>query len=428
MTPPQPPRPSGGSFRAFRHRKYLSFWSAALISNIGAWLSNLTVPYVIFQITGSALLTGFATVAQFLPSFVLGPVAGWLADRYDRRMVLLFTQSGMAVTAIALWLLWSNGFHNIWALLALVGLQGIVQGLNMPAWQSFVHDLVPRSDLASAVALNSLQFNAARSIGPMIAGAIITVLGPAGSFGLNAVSYVAVLTVLFIIRADGSQSHGQPTGNFLTAARYLLSQPGLVLSVVVAILVSSLINPVMQFTVVFAGSVFEVGAWPLGLMNGAVGIGALLVVPFVAGSAGFSRADTVRLGLLLMGVGMVGFAVSPNWMVVSGALIILGAGFLASISATNTAIQLIVAEPFRGRVMAVRIMLYTLSYPVGALIMGAVSDRVGPRPVVLGAAAIMLLAWALMAFRRRTYSLNHLDDPYDDSFDGPSAQSPVESR
>lgn len=428
MTPPPRPRPAGGSLRAFRHRKYLSFWSAALISNIGAWLSNLTVPYVIFQITESALLTGFATVAQFLPSFVLGPVAGWLADRYDRRKVLLFTQSGMAVTAIALWLLWSNGFHNIWALLALVGLQGIVQGLNMPAWQSFVHDLVPRADLASAVALNSLQFNAARSIGPMIAGAIITVLGPAGSFGLNAVSYVAVLTVLFIIRADSSEERGQPTGNFLTAARYLLTQPGLVLSVVVAILVSSLINPVMQFTVVFAGSVFHVGAWPLGLMNGAVGIGALLVVPFVAGSAGFSRADIVRLGLLLMGVGMVGFAVSPNWMVASGALIVLGAGFLASISATNTAIQLIVAEPFRGRVMAIRIMFYTLAYPVGALVMGAVSDRVGPRPVVLGAAVIMLLAWALMAFRRRTYSLNHLDDPYDDSFDGPSAHSPVQSR
>lgn len=428
MTTPQRPRFVSESLRAFRHRKYFSFWCAALISNIGAWLSNLTVPYVLFEITGSALITGFATVAQFLPSFLLGPTAGWLADRFDRRKVLLFTQSGMAVTAIALWVLWVSGIHNIWALLALVGLQGIVQGLNMPTWQSFVHDLVPRSDLASAVALNSLQFNAARSIGPMIAGAIITVLGPAGSFGLNAVSYVAVLTVLFVIRADRGRGHGRPPGNFLTAARYLLTQPGLVLSVVIAILVSALINPVMQFTVVFAGSVFHVGAWPLGLMNGAVGIGALLVVPFVAGSAAFSRADTVRLGLLLMGAGMVGFALSPNWIVASGALVVLGAGFLASISATNTAIQLIVAEPFRGRVMAIRIMFYTLSYPVGALVMGALSDRLGPRPVVLAGAVIMLLAWGLLAFRRRTYSLNHLDDPYDDSFDGPSAQPIGESR
>ncbi|MDO5500018.1 MAG: MFS transporter [Propionibacteriaceae bacterium] len=418
MTPPERPRLISESVRAFRSRQYLLFWSAALVSNVGIWLSALTVPYVLFQLTGSALWTSFTTVAAFLPSFFLGPTAGWLADRFDRRKVLIGTQSGMAFGAVGLWAVWMLDLHEVGPLLFFVLVQGIFQGLNMPAWQSFVHDLVPREDLQSAVTLNSMQFNAARSIGPAIAGAVITLLGPGGSFGLNALSFVAVLTALLVIRSARPSVHGRPKLSFAGALRYLPTQPGIVVAVIVAVLVSALVNPLMQFTVVFAASIFNVGPWPLGLMNAALGLGSILVVPLAAGSAVLSRAATVRLGLVLLAIGLVGFGLAPNWPVSAIALIVVGAGFLAAISATNTALQLIVAEPYRGRVMAIRIMAYTLAYPVGALVSGALSDAFGPRPIVIGAGVIMLIAWALVAFNRGRFSLGRLDDPYDDSLDG----------
>lgn len=154
------------SLRAFRHREFRIFWSAALVSNAGSWLSNLAIPYVLYDLTHSALWVGFAALAQFLPGVLMAPYGEALADRHDRRRVLLMAQTGLAASAVALWSLWAAGIHDRYPILALVAVAGTFQGLTLPAWQSFVHDLVPRQDLASAVALNSLQLNAARAVGP----------------------------------------------------------------------------------------------------------------------------------------------------------------------------------------------------------------------------------------------------------------------
>lgn len=391
-----------------------------MLSNTGSWLSNLTVPYVLYQLTGSAVWTGIASVAQFVPQMVLTPWAGSLADRFDRRRMLLVTQTSMALAAAALWLVWLGSDRSpgsAYVLLALIALIGALQGINLPSWQAFVNDLVPRADLPSAIALNSLQFNAARSIGPALAGLLLAVLGVTWAFFFNAVSYVAVIIGLLLLRLPPTPS--RPTGDrreatFLHALRYVGTQQGIVAAIAVSFLVGVLVNPILNFTVVFSESVFQTGAIVLGLMNAAFGVGSVAAAPVVASARAVSRAATTRAGLVLQGVGLVGFAVSPNATIATVALVLIGAGFMAAIASANTSLQMIVAPALRGRVIAVRLMIYAGSFPLGAMVQTALSDAVGPRPVVLGAGTLMLVLFILLGFGPGWRRLVRLDDPPDD--------------
>jgi MFS family permease len=403
--------------RAFHHRDFAIFWSGALASNTGSWVQNLAVPYVLYQLTESAFWVGLATFTQFIPAMLLGPIAGSIADRYDRRKVLFVTQSLLALAAIALWAAWVGGVREAWAILALVTLSGVFAGINIPSWQSFVNDLVPREDLLSAVTLNSLQFNAARALGPGIAGILLATLGPGWAFFLNAVSFLFVLLALLLIRTRQVPRTAPLTGGFLRqfrrAMRYTRQQPGILIGMVVAVLVAALGNPVFQFTVVFAAEVFFVGPLGLSLLNVALGVGAVLAAPIVSGwDATFSRSTLTRWALLVYGVAILVFAVAPGYVVGLLALVVVGGGFLVVISATNTSVQVIVADHMRGRVMALRIMAFTGAYPIGALIQGVVSDRIGPRPTVAGA-GVLLVAAALWLWSRPAL-LARLDDPHDE--------------
>jgi hypothetical protein len=223
--------------RAFRHRDFAIFWTGALASNTGSWVQNLAVPYVLYQLTESAFWVGLATFTQFIPAMVLGPLAGSIADRYDRRKVLFVTQSLLALAAIALWGAWVGGVRDAWAILALVALSGVFAGINIPSWQSFVNDLVPRDDLLSAVTLNSLQFNAARAIGPGIAGILLATLGPGWAFFLNATSFVFVLGALALVRTRQEARSAPLTGGFLRqfrrAMRYTRQSAGILVGMVV---------------------------------------------------------------------------------------------------------------------------------------------------------------------------------------------------
>jgi MFS family permease len=405
------------ALRAFRHRDFAIFWSGALASNTGSWVQNLAVPYVLYQLTESAFWVGLATFTQFIPVMVLGPLAGSIADRFDRRKVLLVTQTLLAMSATALWLAWTGGVRSPWALLALVALSGVFGGINIPSWQSFVNDLVPREDLLSAVTLNSLQFNAARAIGPGIAGILLATLGAGWAFFLNAVSFAFVLVALALVRnrqaARTSALSGGFVRQFRRAVTYTRGQPGILVGITAAVLVAGLGNPIFQFTVVFAAEVFHVGPLGLSLLNVSLGVGAVLAAPIVSGwDALFSRATLTRWALLVYGGAVMLFAVAPTYVVGLVALVVVGGGFLVVISSTNTAVQVIVADHMRGRVMALRIMAFTGAYPIGALVQGAIADRIGPRPTVAGAGVLMVLAALWLGFR--SDRLARLDDPHDD--------------
>lgn len=402
--------------RAFHHRDFTLFWTGALVSNSGSWLQNIAVPFVLFQITGRELWVGLATFAQFLPGVVFGPLGGSLADRFDRRRVLVVTQLLLAATSVVMWLTWAAGLRSPWLVLGLVAVTGVVGGLNIPSWQAYVPSLVPREDLLSAVTLNSLQFNAARALGPAVAGAVLAAWGPGAAFLLNALSFAFVLAALSLVRRrDERRAAHDGTGvmrEFARALRYIRTQPGIVVAIVVAFLVGLLGNPITQFTVVYAADVYHVGDLAYGFLAAGMGIGAALAAPLISGwDAVLSRATIVRYGLPGYGLACALFGVSGTFAVGFLGLVLAGAGFLAVISATNTTVQVVVADRVRGRVLAARVMSVTLAFALGGLFQGALADRFGPRPTVAGAGLVLAAAGVYLAWRPAL--LARLDDPPD---------------
>lgn len=413
-----PPRGMRHALRAFRHRDFAIFWTGALFSNTGTWVQNLTVPYVLYQLTGRAFWVGFAAFAQFIPVMILGPVAGSIADRHDRRIVLLCTQSAMAAAALGLWAVWASGIRNLAAILVLVALSGVLAGINIPSWQAFVNDLVPRQDLLSAVTLNSLQFNASRAFGPAIAGLLLATLGATWAFLVNGISFAFVLVALLLVRTRPPVRTTPMSGGFVRqfgrAVRYTRTQPGIMVGMTAAVLVGVLGNPIQQFTVVFAADEFLVGPLGLAFLNVAIGLGAVIAFFLVSGWDNvMTKGVLVQWAMLAYGGAVVAFALAPTYAMGFAALVVVGGGFLAVISTTNTAVQTIVADHIRGRVMAVRIMAFTGAYPIGALVQGWIADRVGARPTVAGAGAILVLAALWLA--SRSGLLDRLDDPHDEA-------------
>jgi len=288
----------------------------------------------------------------------------------------------------------------------------------MPSWQGFVHDLVPREDLLSAVTLNSLQFNAARAIGPAIGGVLLATLGPAWAFGLNALSYAFIVVALLLIRAGRGlrvvRSELPFTQQIRSAVAYIGTQPGIVMAFIVAFTVGFFGNPVFSFTVVFAGAVFEVGPVQLGIMNAALGVGAFAAAPLVGGGRFAPRLSVVAgVGLVVYGVMLIVFAFAPSYGVSVVSLVIIGACFLSVVASINTAGQMIVADAFRGRVLALRMMVFTVAAPTGGLVQGWFADQIGPRATVAGAGLVMLAIAVSLTTWKGTIRLSRLDDPHD---------------
>ena len=404
------------SLRALRHRNFAIFFAGALASNSGSWVQNATVPYVLFQMTRSATWVGLATFAQFLPSVLFGPLGGSLADRFDRRRVVVVTQVLLAGAAVAMWASWVAGIRSPVLLLVLVATSGMLGGLNIPSWQAFVPRLVPREDLLSAITLNSLQFNAARALGSAVAGLVLTAFGVAAAFAANAASFAFVLGALALVRLAPETPAGAPergvARQFAAAVRYVRTQPGIIAGMVTAVLVAALGNPIVQFAAVFADDVFGVGTLAYGLLAASLGVGALVAAPLVSGwDATVPRSRVVLVGLPFYGVACVAFGLAPSFPLAVVAMACAGGGFLAVISATNTAVQVIVADHMRGRVMAARVMSFTVSYAFGGLLQGAIAQRVGPRPTVAVAGALLVVG--ALVLRARSDLLLRLDDPPD---------------
>jgi predicted MFS family arabinose efflux permease len=327
-------------------------------------------------------------------------------------------QTAVGVGSGLIWLAWVLDAREPGLLLALVAVVGAVNGVSMPSWQGFVHDLVPRESLLSAVTMNSLQFNAARAIGPAIGGLLLATLGPAWAFGLNAVSYVCIVFALLAIHAGRGVIVQRSSLGFVqqitSAMRYIGTQPGILMALVIAFVVGFFGNPIFSFTVVFAGAVFEVGPVQLGLMNAALGVGAFAAAPLVGGSRFAPRLSVVAgTGLLVYGVMLMVFALAPGYTIGLISLVVIGACFLAVVATINTAGQMIVADSFRGRVLALRMMVFTVAAPAGGLVQGWLADLIGPRTTVLLSGALMLLIAVSLLLLRGRVRLARLDDPHD---------------
>lgn len=409
----RPARPGlRSAARALRYRDFRLFWIGAVLSNSGTWVQNVTVPFVVYGLTGSAKWLSAAAFAQLVPMALLSPVGGVVADRFDRRRVLLATQATLLVVATSLWLVWVTGGANRWSIIGIVALGGVVTGINVPSWQAFVSELVPRDALLNAVTLNSAQFNAARAVGPAVGGVVLGAFGPGAAFALNAASYVAVLAALVAIRtpvlAKDRSARPRILGDTWGTARYVAAHPGMRTAFLAVTALGVFGQPIAQFVVVFAEDVFEVGGFLYGAMVAALGLGSVLATPLVAGpGSAVSRSRMAAVAMVVYGLGLFAFAVAPVYALGFLALLVAGGAYLPIAATLNTSLQIQVDEVRRGKVLALYIMVLTLAVPLGSVVQGAAVDAFGPRWTVAVAASGFLVAATMLRLRGL---LPHLDD------------------
>jgi MFS family permease len=404
------------SFRVLAHRDFAIFFGAALVSNTGSWMQSIAAPYVLYQLTHSTTWLGIGAFMAFFPALCVGPLAGSLADRYPRKTILLWTQTGMMLTAFGLWAVWVADLATPEVIVTLLFFSGIMSGLNLTAWQSFVPQLVPASDLLAAVRLNSMQFVAARAFGPALAGLVLQLYGAGAAFFLNGVSFMLVLGALVLIHprvVQLDETAGRVMQHFREAVRYVRARSALLLPVITIAVVSFFGSSVVQLAPAFADDVFGVGKSGYGFLVSAFGLGAIvgsLVVALWADR--FRRSRVAIAGLFLYSAGELIFAVAPAYAWGIAGMVTMGAAYILIATALNTSMQARVDEAHRGRAMSIYLMGLLAGVPLGALVQGKLADVIGLRATVI-AATIGLVVCAVIGIVR-AHAFRPLDEAVED--------------
>lgn len=399
-------------FRALENRNYRIWAGGAIVSNIGTWMQRVAQDWLVLTVltnhSGAAL--GITTGLQFLPMLLLGPYGGVLADRYRKRVILLWTQVAMGFTGLVLGLLVVTGTAQLWhAYLAALCL-GIAGAIDAPSRQAFVSELVGQDNISNAVALNSASFNTARLTGPAIAGVLIAWVGTGPVFLLNAASFAAVIISLFRIRTSELAPAVRPSRSKHQVAegvRYVRQRPDLVL---ILFMVGILGAFGMNFPITNAlmtTTEFGVGPGEFGLL------GSIMAVGTLAGALLAARRAGPRLRYLLGGaLGLGAFtllgSVSPSFWLYAAVLIPVGLASITFLNSCNTSIQLSVEPQFRGRVLALYLAILQGGTAVGAPLMGWIGSEFGARwSVAAGGAVVLLTALfgIIVVSRRNSLSL-----------------------
>ena len=387
--------------RAFSYPNYRLFFGGQIVSVIGSWISMTATSWLVYRLTGSAMALGIVGFAGQIPGFVMGPFAGAFLDRWDRHRVLVVTQSMSMLQSFTLALLTFTGHIDVPSIVVLNAIQGIVNAFDMPARQAFVPTMITdREDLANAIAMNSSMFNAARLIGPSIAGFVIATAGEAWCFLADGFSYFAVILALLsmkdVRKPNHPASHVGIIEHLLEGWRYVAGfRPirSLMLQLAWLCLVAMPFSVLMP---VFADRILGGGPHTLGFLMAASGLGAMSGALWLS-----SRRSVAGLGRVIMvntivfGTGLVGFALS-RWLWLSLIfMIITGFGMMVQMASTNTVIQTIVDEEKRGRVMSFYTMSFLGTAPFGSLLAGWLSTRIGaPQTVLLsGGLCIATAGW-----------------------------------
>ena len=400
---PVPP----AAFASFGHRGYRYFWFGGVTANSARWFQYVALPAVVWDLTGSPGWVGFAGFAQFTAMAVVAPVSGMVADHFPRRRILMVSQSLHGLVAAVMALAWTQGVRSPAAYVALAAASGLAGGLNLPVWQSFVSELVPRELLLNAVTLNSAQFNSSRLVGPMLGGITVAAAGPAAAFWVSSAGGLVV--VLVLTRIDSRRTAaaaGTPSmrviRSMVSVARYIRARRGLIVAFATVALIGSAGLPIQMLTVVFAEDVFDRGPGGFGLMLTMLGAGAVAAAPVVASLGGrVPRSRIQQVALVAYGVAVLALSVAPSFVSYLVPLAFIGAAHLASASSLNTAVQLQVDEERRTQVMSLYVMVLMSANPLGQLVLGQLIEMVGPRPafgaygavLLAGTAALQSLGW-----------------------------------
>ncbi|MGD0569284.1 MAG: MFS transporter [Candidatus Sulfotelmatobacter sp.] len=379
--------------RALRHRNFQLFFSGQLISLIGTWMQSVAQSWLVYRLTHSALLLGSVGFASQIPVFLFAPLGGITADRVNRRHVVIATQVGAMVLALILAVLTLSHVvdHRVWLIFVLAALLGVVNAFDIPGRQSFLVEMVGKEDLMNAIALNSSMFNGARVIGPAIAGILLVKIGEGWCFFANGVSYIAVIIGLLMMRVQSPVRAliASPLEHMMEGFRFV-NQTAPIRALLLLLGVVSLVGmPYVVLMPIFADQILHGGARGLGILMGATGVGALLgalTLAFREGVKGLGR--WVAWCCAGFGASLVVFAISHTFWVSVLLLLPVGYTIMLQMACSNTLIQVMVPDALRGRVMAVYSMMFMGMAPIGALLGGALAERLGaPVTVAIGGAA-----------------------------------------
>jgi predicted MFS family arabinose efflux permease len=390
------------AFESLRYRDYRLLWIGAVLSNVGTWMQTTALAWYVLELTGSPFWVGAVGFAQFVPMW-LSPFGGVLADRFDRRTILLVTQTWMMLSAVALGLLASTGGGSIGPVMLITLATGLAFAADAPARHAYFPQLVPRRSMVNAIALNSAQFSAARTVGPAVAGPVVALVGPEPVFWINAVSYVAVLLALLAIRTrrEPAPPGGRPPVRLGEGLAYVWRHRTLRLLIVSLGVVSLFAAPVHILLPVFARSVYGMGPLAYGLLAAFHGLGAV-IGGLVLGRIGRVRPRAIAWAILLCGGALAAVGLIPFF--IAGLVLVLAVGgtYLFAISATNSTIQIESDEAFRGRVLGVFLTAFGGLFPIGSLVAGAVASQIGaPATTIMGAAVCALWGLGLLWRARR---------------------------
>ncbi len=398
--------------RALRHRNFQLFFGGQLISLIGTWMQSVAQSWLVYRLTGSGFLLGAVGFASQIPVFLVAPLGGITADRNNRQYVVIATQIASMILAFILAALTLTHRVQVWHIFVLAALLGVVNAFDIPGRQSFLVDMVGKEDLMNAIALNSSMFNGARVIGPAIAGILVARLGEGWCFFANSVSYIAVIVGLFLmnVHAPARASAKTPALEHIIEGFQFVNRTAPIRALLLLLgLVSVTSMPYVVLMPIFADRVLrsggeeiaaligskDLGALRLGILMGATGIGALLGALTLAVRSGVKGLGRwVAICCAGFGVSLVLFGFSKSFWLSVILMLPVGYFIMLQMACSNTLIQVMVPDALRGRAMAVYSMMFMGMAPIGALLGGALSDRLGaPLTVDLGGFAAIAGAW-----------------------------------
>ncbi len=385
-------------FRSLRRRNFRLFLTGQLVSNLGTWMQNVALAWLVLQITHSPFDVGVVSAVQFVPALAFGAYGGVVADRFPKRNLLVFTQSGLALAAATLAGLDLAGSRSLWAIYGVTFVSGTFGAIDFPARLAFVSEMVGLDDLPNAVGLNSATFNLTRIGGPALGALVIELANVGDCFALNALSYLAVIGALLAMRPDelfGGRRVAHARGQVREGVRYIRRTPRLRQALLLLAVVGALAFNFNTVLPVLAKTDFKGDAGTYALMLVAMGVGSVTGALMAAGNRG-PRLRVVVGAAAAMGVAMLVAAAARSLVLEVAVLAAVGFFSLLYLSTTNSTCQLASAPEMRGRVMGVYSVIFTGSTPVGALLIGLVDQELGARWGFVAGAVPTLVAAAVL--------------------------------
>jgi MFS family permease len=405
------------TFRSLRHRNYKLFFGANLFSNLGTWMQRIAQDWLVLELTGSGTILGIVTGLQFLPALFLSLPSGKLADRRNKRKLLILTNITAGTSALLLGILVITDLIQVWHVMVLAVMLGISSAVDAPIRQSFVPELVGKEDLPNAIGLNSVNFNAGRLIGPAAAGLLIGAVGTGPAFILNAMTYPIVILALLMMNPETLHKLGRASKSdgVRTALRYVKARPDLIATMILVLIVGAFGFNFQVITALMARVEFGLGATSFGLFGTMIAVGTVTGAVVVARFRDYPKLDFILKAAMAFGAIEIVASQMPTYWMFAAILPLAGYAAMMIMASANSYVQSSVPDKLRGRVLGLYLMVFLGGSPLGSPIIGKISQDFGARFGLAIGGLISALAALIIWFVIRNQEPFRLDSKQQDS-------------